>query len=245
MWVKGRVGIGTNTPQASLQIVGGAIMPALGNNSGAGISFPRDPGGGGGDEAFIRYFVSGGETTKLLIGCQNDNDDSIGFFQSNAERMTIINGRVGIGTSGPNGTLHVAGDIWIEGGVNVRTPVGWVDLRPPGTSDMRLKDKIETISGALDKLLQLRGVGFVWREPEKFDDAAGPQMGLIAQEVEQVFPEWVVETSSGFKILVFRGFEALVVEALRELSTNIADVKARLDKLDAPKAASKKSKPKG
>jgi hypothetical protein len=107
----GNVGIGTQTPAAKLQVTGGAIMPAVGNSNQAGIQFPSNPGGGGGDEAFIRYFVTAGETTKLQIGIGNDADDSIGLVQAGAERLTVINGRVGIGTTTPEGTLDVRGDI--------------------------------------------------------------------------------------------------------------------------------------
>ncbi len=103
----GRVGIGTYDPQAKLQVVGGAIMPAVGNSAAAGIQFPVNPGGGGGDEAFIRYFAESGESTKLLIGCQNDPDDRISFYQAGGERLTIYNGNVGIGTLVPQYALHL------------------------------------------------------------------------------------------------------------------------------------------
>ncbi|GAB1545338.1 hypothetical protein NUACC21_80140 [Scytonema sp. NUACC21] len=94
----GNVGIGTTTPQAKLQVRNGAIMPEVGRSDTAGILFPRDPGGGYGDKAYIRYFIDGGgEKTKLLIGCENDADDRISFFQFGAERLTINNGNVGIG----------------------------------------------------------------------------------------------------------------------------------------------------
>src|SRR5262249_58146852 len=105
--------IGTTTRKASLHVTSGAIMPAVGNNPAAGIQFPSDPGGGAFDEAFIRYFVISGETTKLLIGCQNDADDTIGFYQFGAERMTIRDGKVGIGTPTPSATLDVAGELSI------------------------------------------------------------------------------------------------------------------------------------
>ena len=87
-------------------------MPAVGNGSTAGIQFPSDPGGGFGDEAFIRYFVQAGETTKLLIGINNDADDSLGFHQFGAERMTIRSGNVGIGTTAPTDRLHCASPAW-------------------------------------------------------------------------------------------------------------------------------------
>ncbi|MBZ0170972.1 MAG: hypothetical protein K8E66_01195, partial [Phycisphaerales bacterium] len=41
--------------------------------------------------------------------------------------------------------------------------------------------------------------------------------GMIAQDVERVFPDWVGEDADGFKTLTVIGFEGLVVEAMREL----------------------------
>jgi len=46
---------------------------------------------------------------------------------------------------------------------------------------------------------------------------AGTRIGFIAQEVERVLPDWVGEKRDGTKMLTVRGFEALCVEALREL----------------------------
>jgi hypothetical protein len=103
------VGIGTVSPRARLEVSGGAIMPSVGNNNASGIQFPPDPGGGAGDEAFIRYFATGGENTKLMIGINNDPDDSLGLWQAGAERLTIQNGNVGVGTVTPQGRLDVNG----------------------------------------------------------------------------------------------------------------------------------------
>ena len=228
----GRVGIGTFTPQASLQVAAGAIMPAVGNGPNAGIQFPSDPGGGAFDEAFIRYFVQSGETTKLLIGINNDADDTLGFHQAGAERMTIRNANVGIGTTAPTDKLHVIGDLRITG--VARKPGGgsWTS-----SSDMRLKKKLTTLTHALERLLELRGVQFEWKEPEKMGNLSGPQTGLIAQEVEKVFPEWVSSDPEGYKELTIRGFEALAIEALRELKDEIEEMKKRLAKIEAGSAA--------
>ena len=224
VWITGNVGIGTTAPQAKLQVMGGAIMPALGNSPTAGIQFPSDPGGGGFDEAFIRYFVIAGETTKLLIGCQNDADDTIGFFQFGAERMTIRSGNVGIGTTTPTARLHVVGDLTITG--TTRKPGGgtWTN-----SSDAQLKKNVKPLEAALDKLLQLRGVRFEWRNPKKMGNLTGPQLGLIAQDVEKVFPEWVSTGPDGYKELTIRGFEALTIEALRELKTEIESLHQKVE----------------
>jgi hypothetical protein len=182
----------------------------------------------GGDEGFIRYFVQAGETTKLLIGINNDADDSMGFHQFGAERMTIRSGNVGIGITIPTDKLHVNGDLRITG--VARKPGGgsWTS-----SSDARLKKKVGPLAHGLDRLLQLRGVQFEWKEPDKMGNLSGPQLGFIAQEVEKTFPQWVSSDPDGYKELTIRGFEALTVEAFRELKNDVEDLKKRLAKLDA------------
>jgi hypothetical protein len=96
--------------------VGGAITPSVGNAADKGIQFPTNPGSGAGDEAFIRYFVTAGETTTLRIGINNDPDDTISFWQHNAERMVISGDNVGIGVMPPTQKLQVNGIIYSDTG---------------------------------------------------------------------------------------------------------------------------------
>jgi hypothetical protein len=116
----GRIGVGTNAPQFALDIVGGArvqgplgftvtgpIVPSIGNSEANGIQFPKDVGGGTEDRAFIRYFVESGETTKLLIGNNNDADDRISFYQMSGERLTVYNGFIGINNVTPGAALDI------------------------------------------------------------------------------------------------------------------------------------------
>jgi hypothetical protein len=53
---------------------------------------------------------------------------------------------------------------------------------------------------------------------------------MIAQQVEEVFPEWVGTDADGYKTLTYRGFEALTVESFREL-------KAKNDALETSNGA--------
>lgn len=87
----------------------GAITPSVGNSAANGIMFPRDPGGGVGDEAYIRYFPYGGESTMLVIGTGNDPEDLIDFWQQNAPRLRIGGGMLHLGKL--DGTIATANEV--------------------------------------------------------------------------------------------------------------------------------------
>ena len=84
-------------------------------------------------------------------------------------------------------------------------------------SDIRFKNNVQPLTGALDRLLQLRGVTFEWKDPAAHGNRTGPQRGFIAQEVEKVIPEWVSTDEKGFKAVNLTGMEPMVVESLRTL----------------------------
>ena len=113
-------------------------------------------------------------------------------------------------------------------------------------SDERLKRNVVPLRGALARVLQLRGVTFEWneagQEEAQQENGEEPQIGFIAQEVEEVFPQWVrsqqrsaaaaTRDSEGYKHLAIRGFEALAVEALRELQAEVEQLRARVQMLE-------------
>jgi len=101
-------------------------------------------------------------------------------------------------------------------------------------SDARLKKNIHDLDGALERLLRLRGRTFEFIDPAAHLGLPGEQIGLIAQEVEPVFPKWIDEDEDGTKILTIRGFEALTIEALREMrAERDAMIEAQADRIAA------------
>ena len=94
------------------------------------------------------------------------------------------------------------------------------DLNAYGTissaSDRRLKRDIEPIVSALDKVAALNGVNFTMIESGK------RCTGLIAQDVEAVLPEAVLELDSGFKSIAYANLVGLLVEAIKELKREIS-----------------------
>lgn len=151
------------------------------------------------------------------------------------DRFVVLSGgNVGIGTKTPTDHLQIVGDLRISGLARKPDGGGWTVA-----SDARLKQNVVPLSDALDMLLQLRGVRFEWREPDRMGHLPGSQLGLVAQEVEKVFPEWVSKGPDGYRELTVRGFEALVIESLREMKTELEELRSVLTNMK-PSAARQK-----
>jgi chromosome segregation ATPase len=82
------------------------------------------------------------------------------------------------------------------------------------SSDVRLKRDIHPIDGALDAVTGLQGVTYYWKDSEK---EQSKQIGLIAQDVEKVFPEVVKTDAEGFKSVAYQNLVAPLISALREV----------------------------
>ena len=81
-------------------------------------------------------------------------------------------------------------------------------------SDEKLKKDISTIDDALDKVKQLRGVDYTWKESEE------KSKGVIAQELQEVFPELVSESGSGLSVN-YNGLIGVLIEAIKEQQKQI------------------------
>ena len=84
-------------------------------------------------------------------------------------------------------------------------------------SDRRLKKNIHTMGGSLDTLDALRPVTFNYKDKEHFSYIEGTIPGFIAQEVQEVIPQWVEQGSDGYLYLNPVGYEAMVIDAIQEL----------------------------
>lgn len=100
-------------------------------------------------------------------------------------------------------------------------------------SDERYKKDIESLKGSLDKLLQLRGVSFYWKDPSLHGGNTGIQRGFIAQEYEKVFPEWVSTDKEGYLAISTTGLDSLEVESIRQLKNENDDLRKRIEALEA------------
>lgn len=87
---------------------------------------------------------------------------------------------------------------------------------------------------AVSRIRRLRGVTWRWRDGVPADVEETPAVGVIAQEVEAVFPELVRVDARGFKTVNYGGLIAPLIEAVKELDERLRSVEERLSSLEPP-----------
>ncbi|MBN1997298.1 tail fiber domain-containing protein [candidate division KSB1 bacterium] len=131
---------------------------------------------------------------------------------------SYLEGPVGIGALDPGSyKLYVAGNAYTTG--------TW------GSSDVRFKKEISPLENVLDHIDRLNGVSFKWRAGEFKDRGLNDrtQIGLIAQEVEQEFPELVSTDKEGYKAVAYDRLTAVLLQAVKELRSENQQLRSRLD----------------
>ena len=154
--------------------------------------------------------VNNGPTTTNSVGTLNQQCSA---SSTNANQMVFnINnfGQVGIGASADLGyRLNVNG---------LATSNGWLT-----SSDKRFKKKIKTIDNSLDKLTRLEGVSYYY-DTDKFANRGfdnHKHLGLVAQDVQKVFPELVYTDATGYKAVDYIGLISPIINSIKEQQSQI------------------------
>lgn len=116
-------------------------------------------------------------------------------------------------SSRTTGALRVAGGVGVQGAMYVGG-----DVTAYATSDARLKDNVKVIINALDKVDKLNGVEFDWNAKS---EKTGHDVGLLAQEVNEVLPEVVTTREDGTLAIKYEKVVPLLVEAIKELKKKV------------------------
>ena len=219
----GNVGIGTSVPSQRLQINvdnAGFNLPIFVRNTDGtagnevGIGFVNEAAGNWAKGAIVHERAAnfGRGNMHFLLDNTADNSD-VTMADS---KMTILgNGNVGIGDINPGTKLAVAGDVTITGKFNSN---GIQE-----SSDKRFKKNITPLTKSLDKLKQVEGVSYNWRVEEfpKRKFGSSTEIGLIAQDLEKVFPELVSTDKDGYKSVQYSHLVPVLVEAIKEQQKQI------------------------
>ncbi|MGA1823700.1 MAG: tail fiber domain-containing protein [bacterium] len=251
----GNVGIGTTSPENKLHVVtetntnpvqfdkyytGTGAAGYIGRHARGSLDSPSQILSGDGIAFFggKGYHSGGGfsgNTAYVLLQAAEDFTASAQgtdiFFAttpigstSRSDVMVIKdNGSVGIGTTSPGSyKLNIAGTAYCTSG-------SW------SGSDKRWKQEIKPLEGSLYKVNQLQGVSYTWKADEFPDHgfASGEQIGLIAQEVEEIIPALVHTNDDGYKSVSYERLTAVLVEAIKEQQSEIEDLRSHSADLDA------------
>ena len=92
-----------------------------------------------------------------------------------------------------------------------------------GHSDRRLKQNIHTITNPIEKVSALRGVNFEFIKDGK------KQIGVIAQETEEIIPEVIGECPDGYKTVQYGNIVGLLIEAIKEQQKQIDELKEKIN----------------
>ena len=94
------------------------------------------------------------------------------------------------------------------------------------TSDRRLKDNITPIDDPLAKVISISGNTYDWNDKS---GKTGKDVGVIAQELEEVLPEAVTTRKNGYLAVDYDRVVPLLVEAIKELNAKVDSLEQRLN----------------
>ena len=161
---------------------------------------------------FLGHKAGFNETGNEKLYIENSTTSSPLIWGDFSADRVVIDGNDGDNTN--DRTFFVNGDIGATSAFN-------------NDSDRRLKTNIQTIPNALNKILEMRGVTYQWKDGRE----TGNRMGFIAQEVEPILPE-VVDNKNDHYTMQYAPITAVLVEAMKELKSENDQLKQKVESLE-------------
>jgi hypothetical protein len=119
---------------------------------------------------------------------------------------------IGMAASGTSGRIDASGDIIAF-----------------STSDKNFKENITPIPNALEKISKISGNIYDWKsELKEYHGFEGNDVGVIAQEIEEVLPQLVTTRENGYKAVKYDKLVALLIEGIKEQQIQINELKAQI-----------------
>lgn len=160
--------------------------------------------------------VVGGTLTgaNLIYLGNNSNSNNFGNIQVGASNGNVIDTSSGdLTIDSASGVTRVDDNLIVTGDINVN-------------SDARLKANIISLGFTLGKLLQVDGKTYTFKEDKNHNS----KIGLLAQDIEKVFPELVTETN-GIKSVNYQGLIPVLINALKEQDEKMKVQQSQIDEL--------------
>jgi hypothetical protein len=102
------------------------------------------------------------------------------------------------------------------------------DVTAFSTSDKQLKDNIILIPNSLEKITKIGGYTFDWNNKQDIYEVGSHDIGVIAQELEEILPEVVITRDNGYKAVKYEKIVPLLIEAIKELKNEVDELKSKI-----------------
>ena len=200
-------------------------------------SFIKDAGTGGlfyrgGTQTFQN---AAGSKTMMVLNAANSVDLSFNDntkFQTTNTGVSVTGNVVASGnisgsaaSTGSFGHLvidkdaHIGEDLLADG-----------DVVAYNSSDMRLKNNLQVIGGALDKIDGINGYEFDWNEQSpEWAQERGHDVGVVAQEIQKIHPEIVEERKNGYLGVDYKRLVPLLIQSIKELKQEVEELKKKVE----------------
>jgi hypothetical protein len=177
--------------------------------------------------AYIEAFVDGTPGANDMPGRLTFSTTADGA-SSPTERMRIASdGTVFIGVNSATGYVAYFANSGSATGLYISNTAAW-----QSTSDERLKTDIQDLD-AVSRLMQIKPKSYLWKSQATSDEPTKRNLGFIAQEVQEVFPELVGESPDGMLSVEYTGLIAPLVNTIQFLKAEIDALKAEVTALKA------------
>jgi len=211
----GYVGIATTSPDSELEVNGDILI------YGSTPILQLQPQGSSMQNRI--YFAN---ETGVIDGAiwYTPSDDTMKFATNTIGSWDMIinsSGFVGLGDINPGVKFDID-----QGDGRVDSGYSWLT-----NSDIRYKKDISPLTNALSKVSNIQGVRFNTLK-ENTDGTVGRHIGVIAQDVESVFPELVVKDSTGMKAVAYDKLTAVLIEAVKELKVENDQLRSRIEAIE-------------
>ena len=137
---------------------------------------------------------------------REEGNKDIKLFTNDTERLRV----------NKNGDIDIYNDININGTMT-------------SSSDIRIKTNIQNIDNSLEKISKINGVTY---NRTDLEDKEKTHLGVIAQNVEEIFPDVVDENEDGIKRVCYTSLIPVLIESVKELKAENELLKERLNKLE-------------
>ena len=222
---------------------------AIGHRSGYNILTGAD------NNILIGYQAADNLTTgnnNIIIGYNIDNVTATADNRLNIGNLifgtgidgtgtTLSSGNIGIGTTTPAQKLQVFGNIRVgtSGSNGCLENFGGGVIGGTCSSDERLKTNIIELASAdrnyLEKIVALKPVSYTWNDLAKNlykKNGEIENIGLIAQSVEEQFPELVSKNTEGYRQVDFGALPFYLIEAVKELYGKVTGLEEKVKEID-------------